>query len=523
MKEDSIQNQYSILVVDDQEINLAILEDYLVPLGYRVIKARNGREALAQIESARPDLVLLDIMMPEIDGYEVCRRVKENPQSRDIPVVMVTSLEGTEDLVKALESGADEFLTKPVNEIEIQSRVKSLLKKKTLNDQLKSAYSHINSLTLFAEKKLAELKLEAFSGGEAHKHLIERLLRISVDDTTSPTHILLGKGAGKSLVDGVLYYYENGRVETSQVSGRAEGLLGYAEKYSDIEMELTECSSRIYNGDECNTYLCAEIKKQIGVIDNFIICDSKKADSLVMAFNYGKEVTSHDADILRSFLLFYNVFTTISGNMDEIDGAFKYLVTALARAAEANDEETGNHIVRVNEYARILAEEMKMPSDFTRDIGFFAQMHDVGKIHIHISLLRKSGGLTDEEAKMVRNHTVYGSMILGDEPRLKMARDIALCHQERYDGSGYPRGLKGDEIPVSGRIVALADVYDALRSKRSYKPAFPHQRTVEIITKGDGKTLPQHFDPKVLEAFIKREKEFESIYHSLTDETHGTS
>lgn len=240
-----------------------------------------------------------------------------------------------------------------------------------------------------------------------------------------------------------------------------------------------------------------------------------------MAFNYGKEVTPHDADILRSFLLFYNVFTTISGNMDEIDGAFKYLVTALARAAEANDEETGNHIVRVNEYSRILAEEMKMSPDFIRDIGFFAQMHDVGKIHIHFSLLQKPGTLTDEEAKMVMDHTVYGSMILGDEPRLKMARDIALSHQEHYDGSGYPRGLKGEEIPISGRIVALADVYDALRSKRSYKPTFSHQRTVEIITKGDGKTMPEHFDPRVIEAFIRRETEFEGIYHTLEDDNHG--
>ena len=522
MKEDSTQSQYTILAVDDQELNLAILEDYLVPLGYRVIKARNGREALAQIESARPDLVLLDILMPEIDGYEVCRRVKENAESRDIPVVMVTSLEGTEDLVKALESGADEFLTKPVNDIEIQARVKSLLKKKTLNDQLKSAYSHINNLTLFAENKLAELSSETFSGGEANKNLIERLLRISVDDTSSPTHLLLGKRTGE-YIEGILYSYEDGMVKMRGVSGRAEGAFGCAEKYPDQETTLIECNGRIYRGEDCQTYLGEDITAQVGFIKNFIICDSKKADSMVVAFNYGKEVTPNDADTLRSFLLLYNVFTTISGQMDEIDGAFKYLVTALARAAEANDEETGNHIVRVNEYSRILAEEMKMPSDFVRDIGFFAQMHDVGKIHIHLSLLKKPGGLTDEEVTMVRDHTVYGSMILGDEPRLKMARDIALCHQERYDGSGYPGGLKGAEIPVSGRIVALADVYDALRSKRSYKPAFSHQRTVEIITNGDGRTLPQHFDPKILEAFIKREKEFESIYHSLTDERHAPS
>ena len=120
---------------------------------------------------------------------------------------------------------------------------------------------------------------------------------------------------------------------------------------------------------------------------------------------------------------------------------------------------------------------------------------------------------------MVKDHTVYGSMILGDEPRLKMARDIALSHQEHYDGSGYPGGLKGEEIPISARIVALGDIYDALRTKRSYKPAFSHQMAFEIITHGDRKTRPEHFDPQVLDAFKKREKEFEAISSTLADDT----
>ena len=507
----------TILTVDDQELNLAILEDYLKPLGYRVVKARNGTEALAQIKSEKPDIVLLDIIMPDIDGYEVCRRVKENPDSRDIPVVMVTSLEETEDLVKALEYGADEFLTKPVNEIEIRARVKSLLKKKTLNDQLKSAYMHINNLTAFAEHKLAELSSAAFRGDEAQKHLIERLLRIKPDDMARPTHILLGRETGDGLVEGVLYCFEDRKINMSPVSGRVEKSLGSVDKYRVEDIDFIECNSQISRGDECDSYFDKEIINRIGVIKNFILCDFKKTDSLAAAFNYGKEITSHDADILRSFLLLSHVFSTISGQMDEIDGAFKYLVTALARAAEANDEETGNHIVRVNEYARLLAEEMRMPPDFVKDIGFFAQMHDVGKIHIHFGLLRKPGKLTDEEGKVVREHTSYGAMILGEEPRLKMAREIALGHHERYSGGGYPRGIKGEEIPISGRIVAVADTYDALRSERSYKPAFPHQRAFEIITIGDGKTMPEHFDPRVLEAFIRREKDFETIYNRLTD------
>ncbi|MDO8445556.1 MAG: response regulator [Deltaproteobacteria bacterium] len=517
MEIDDKTGRPTILTVDDQELNLAILEDYLKPLGYRVVKARNGTEALAQIKSEKPDIVLLDIMMPDIDGYEVCRRVKEDPDSRDIPVVIVTSLEETEDLVKALEYGADEFLTKPVNEIEIRARVKSLLKKKTLNDQLKSAYMHINNLTAFAENKLAELSSEAFRGDEAQKHLIERLLRIKPDDIARPTHILLGRETGDGLVEGVLHSFENGEINRVQVSGRVEKSLRCGDKYHVEDIDLIECNSQISRGDECCSYFDKEITNKIGVVKNFILCDSKKTDSLVVAFNYGKKVTSHDADILRSFLLLFHVFSTISGQLKEVDGAFKYLVTALARAAEANDEETGNHIVRVNEYARLLAEDMGMPPDFVRDIGFFAQMHDVGKIHIHFSLLNKPGKLTDEEAQVVREHTTYGAMILGEEPRLKMAREIALGHHERYNGGGYPRDIKGEENPIPARIVALADVYDALRSKRSYKPAFSHQRAFEIITIGDGRTMPEYFDPRVLEAFIRREKEFEAIYNRLTD------
>lgn len=517
MRDDNHPSSYTVLAVDDQELNLAILEDYLVPLGYKVIKARNGTEALSQVGAVKPDIILLDIVMPDIDGYEVCRRVKGKPESRDIPVVMVTSLDGTDDMVKALEYGADEFLTKPVNGAEIQARVKSLLKKKTLNDQLKSAYMHINNLTIFAENKLAELSAETFGGDKALKHLIEKLLRMRADDISRPTHILIGKTNGRTSVKGILYSFENGIIKADPIYCRIEKSLKGAPSYADQEMDLIECNSRICEGEGCDTYYSEELTEKIGVINNFIVCDSRMADSLVMAFNYGKELTSHDANIVRSFLLLSHVFSTISGQMDEIDGAFKYLVTALARAAEANDEETGNHILRVNEYSGLLAEEMKMPPEFVRDISFFAQMHDVGKIHIHFSLLQKPGRLTDEEVVMIKDHTVYGSMILGEEPRLKMARDIALSHHERYDGGGYPRGLKGEDIPISARIAAMADIYDALRSKRSYKPAFSHEATVEIITKGDGKTMPEHFDPRVLEAFKKREKEFERIFSRLMD------
>ncbi len=144
-------------------------------------------------------------------------------------------------------------------------------------------------------------------------------------------------------------------------------------------------------------------------------------------------------------------------------------------------------------------------------------MHDVGKIHVHPDILRKKGPLTAEEWEEIRKHCEAGAHILGNHPRLAVAAEIALSHHEKWDGSGYPRGLREEEIPLTGRIVALADVYDALRSRRSYKPGLSHQKAVEIILQGDGRSMPDHFDPRVLDVFRKRERDFAAIYERLPD------
>lgn len=196
-----------------------------------------------------------------------------------------------------------------------------------------------------------------------------------------------------------------------------------------------------------------------------------------------------------------------------IQDAFKYTANALARASEANDDDTGEHIIRINWYSKHLSQKLGMNDDFIEKISILAQLHDVGKIHIDPRLLKKPGRYTREEFDLMKSHTWYGEKIIGDHPSLDLAREIALSHHEKWDGSGYPRGLKGNEIPISARIVSIVDVFDALLSPRVYKPSFPPEKVYRIFTRGDDRMNPsEHFDPQCLSVFLESFDEFIEIY-----------
>jgi putative two-component system response regulator len=198
----------------------------------------------------------------------------------------------------------------------------------------------------------------------------------------------------------------------------------------------------------------------------------------------------------------------------DLERAQRDSVMRLFRASRVKDNETASHLRRVKHLSRLVAVHLGWDHASTNLLAFAAPMHDVGKIGVPDAILHKNGPLTEDEWKVMKQHPTFGASLLrgSGSPLLEMAHDVALCHHERWDGSGYPSGLKTQAIPRSARIVAIVDVYDALRIQRPYKPAYTHLQASEVILNGDGRTLPQHFDPKVLQAFRELRPTFEAIH-----------
>ena len=500
-----------VLCVDDESTSLRLLNAILSPRGFDVVTTATGSDALAVLESREVDIVLLDVMLPEVSGFDICRRIKEDERRRHIPVVMVTALRSKDDRIRGIEAGADDFISKPFDQPELLARIGMLLKIKDLNDRLEFAYTAINDLISYGEEVVKCFDPLHFDFGATMEDIVRRILRRSNGESRQPEMIIVG-------------------LDDSQGIRRCRGYRNLEGVVRGVELDIKQCQcprtacadgciSTIANREEFerpeNRYL-RHYFDSLGIeVSN--LASYVSPNLCIHALNYDGGVGPYDTAVLNSLVMQTIFLHSLSDQVRDTDDAFAYTVRALVRAAEVNDEDTGNHILRVGEYSALLAHELGMSAKFTDLIRLQAQMHDVGKIHVPAAILRKPGRLDEEEFRVVKQHPEYGAKILGGHVRLTMARTIALTHHERWDGSGYPKGLRREDIPIEGRITNLADIYDALRNARSYKPAFSHETTLKIITEGDGRTLPQHFDPGLLDIFYKRADGFSEIYNKLHD------
>ena len=306
-----------ILIVDDREDNIEILKELLKDENYTIESASNGVEGLEKIEKDAPDLILMDAQMPKMDGFEMCKIVKENYRTRFIPVIMITVLSSTEDRIKAIEAGVDDFVPKPFNRLEVLARTKSLINVKHLTDELDNAHN---------------------------------------------------------------------------------------------------------------------------------------------------------------------------------------ILFALAKTIEAKDQYTEGHTERVTGYARELAKKMKLSDDQIEALRIGSLLHDMGKINVPDKILNKPGKLNDQEFEKIKEHPDWGAKICKNLKSVKDALPVIKWHHEKIDGSGYPDGLKGDDIPITAKIMAVVDVYDALSTQRPYKKAFSPEKCFQILREEVAKGW---WDREIVENFIE--------------------
>ncbi len=494
-----------ILCVDDEPTNLSLLEFMLVPKGFKVVSAVNGKEALQIVQSASVDLVLLDIMMPGMDGFEVCRKIKNDEKLSNIPVVMITASNGRDDRIKGIEAGAEDFISKPFHGEEVLARIKMLLKVKELGDKLKNAYHNIARLTLFGEQMLTSFDSANFNFMDKIDSMVEMITSKNDNLDGSPQLVIVGTRDH----DGICRWH---RYDSRSKEIARDRIALFIDPWAVFPAsEVSEMDT--YNQpDETSEIpgLVQELAVTLGPIQNLVKCSNNSF--CILALNYDCYVSNHNAEVLNSVVMQSLFLKSLALQVKDTESAFDYMIYALARASEANDEDTGSHIMRVGDYCMVLARQLGLPEEFVRAIRVQASLHDVGKIHVAPEILKKGGDLSPQEWAEMMSHTSYGSKIIGGHQRMQMAARIAIAHHERWDGSGYPNGLKGEEIPIEARITTIADQYDALRNPRVYKPHFDHQKAVEIIVKGDGRTMPGHFDPRVLQAFIDTADKFNEIY-----------
>lgn len=500
-----LMRQPQILCVDSDAAGLALLDAVLAPRGYDVIRVNTGKQALEVLGKEHIDLVLLGVVLPGTDGFTICAHIRADERYHDIPVMMMSALKSREDLLKGLEAGADHYLFKPLDHEEMIARIKLFIKRKKARETFDHTYRNMNALTALGQEAVAAFNPAHFDFQSSLDKMLGLLTRKTSDVLEKPRTVIVGILSESAV--GEWYHYEYAFQDFNRVKLDFSLLAGVPvpERGKQKILVLNEQPSAL----EVKTLL-KNFQTRNMPVENGLCYLSH--DLCLMALNYGQDIGEGHLNFLWQVIVQSHFFHALSSEVHGVGKAFEYSVYALARAAEAVDDDEGSHIHRVGEYCGIIAERLGMKENFIQTISLQAILHDIGKLYTPREILRKTEPLTAQENIEARKHTLWGAKIIGGHAYLRIAQMIALNHHERWDGTGYPRGLKGDAIPVEARIAAFADQYDTLRMARPGKPQIDHATVTKILNQGDDRVKPQHFDPLVLKAFRETDFLFEEVY-----------
>ncbi|MFH0957148.1 MAG: HD domain-containing phosphohydrolase, partial [Pseudomonadota bacterium] len=440
-----------------------------------------------------PSLVISDILMPNLDGIGLLKLIKEADDI--IPVVMITGFGEMESAINALRLGAYDFLLKPINTDILVSTVQKGLEHHRLK-LLEREYTH--RLEIQVENRTKELA----QTNEFLKGILESSRGVSIVVTDLDRKIIVWNSGARNIFG----YDENEMIGQSIVR-----LYPSSANEDSIQNSLREAL-------ESKSGSAQKIIKQISK-DKQEVTLSLAISPMLDRKGRLQAVVGLGQDVTEQYRLHQQLVESYT-RIRKIQGAS---IFALAKLAEARDGETGSHLGRIRGYCAVLCQALRkrpiyghlLTDEFVEDLVQCSVLHDIGKIVISDEILFKNGKYGPEEMEIMRQHALLGGKALYEAAQetgetqsyLTVGADVAYYHHERWDGSGYPFELRESEIPLSARIVALCDVYDALRSKRRYKDAFSHEDSLQLIVKDRGK----HFDPEIVDAFVASAEEFRQV------------
>lgn len=502
--------QNEILLVDDDLKVLEILEESLNRHGYQVRTASNGRQALRSYETENPRLVILDMMLPDMNGLEVMEQMRHSPGSGDVPILILSANGDVEARLAGLEGGAEDYLVKPVALKEFCTKVDKVLERSVETKELRDRQNALEMQLSRGEENYTQvakdLKRQLFS--------MKTLFSVSQDlnrvfDIEELVNVVSLTLIGELQISSMALFSlerENDR------KFRLLGVKGFdQEKFQGISVDRENEFTKLLEQEQVPRKIARNPDRTLAkilpdlrlAVFEYVTPVLVKGAVKGLVFTgpklNGEEYSDYDKDMLMFIANSSGIGMENVRLIKQLQVTYVSTLKTLISVIEAKDPYTRGHTERVAAYAVAIANSMNLPESTCRRITFGALLHDIGKLGVLENVLHKEGELDADEWELLRSHPEIGARIVAKMEFLTGTAEIVRHHHESWDGSGYPDGLKGEEIPLGARIVAVADSFDAMTTDRSYRRALSVDEAIDRLQTGVG----TQFDPKIVRLFVR--------------------